>query len=167
MNGRGTAGKKWLARLMRLAPMRQGLRFGLYLLVPRHRIGVNLVGFDPAGRVLLLKHVFHPFVPWGLPGGWLARGEEPEACLLRELAEETGQTARLGPLLLTATKPDPHHVVLVYAGQIDPAPLRISKEILGADWFLRDTLPGPLLAVTTQAIEEAYRLADLGMLEYR
>lgn len=152
---------------MRLAPMRHGLRLGLSLLVPRHRVGVNLVGFDPAGRILLLKHVFHPFVPWGLPGGWLARGEAPEACLRRELAEETGQTARLGPLLLTASKPDPQHIVLIYAGFIDPAPLRISQEILAADWFSRNSLPDPLLEATRRAIDEAYRLADLGMLEYR
>lgn len=147
--------------------MRQGMRLGLYLLVPRHRVGANLVGFDPAGRILLLKHVFHPFVPWGLPGGWLARGEAPEACLRRELAEETGQVARLGPLLLTATKPDPPHIVLIYAGFIDPAPLTISQEILAADWFSRDSLPDPLLEATRRAIDEAYRLADMGILENR
>lgn len=152
---------------MRLYPLRRGLQLALYFFVPRHRIGVNLVGFDAANRVLLLKHVFHPFVPWGLPGGWLARGEAPEACLLRELAEETGQTARLGPLLLTTAKPDPQHIVLIYAGFIEPVPFAISHEISAARWFERDMLPEPLLPATREAIAEAYRLSDLGILEQR
>jgi 8-oxo-dGTP diphosphatase len=152
---------------MRLYPIHQGLQLALYLFVPRHRIGVNLVGLDAAGRVLLLKHVFHPFVPWGLPGGWLGRGEAPQSCLLRELAEETGQTARLGPLLLTTTKPYPRHIVLIYAGFIDPVPFTISYEISAAQWFKRDSLPEPLLPATREAIAEAHRLSDLGILERR
>jgi 8-oxo-dGTP diphosphatase len=152
---------------MRLYPMRQAMRLGLYLLVPRHRIGINLVGLDPDARILMLKHVFHPFVPWGLPGGWLGRGESPHACLLRELKEETGLTATLGPLLLMATKPRPPHLVMIYAGFVRPAPLALSREILDAGWFDRDTQPGPLLKSTSEAIAAAYRLWDEGLLEYR
>jgi ADP-ribose pyrophosphatase YjhB (NUDIX family) len=159
--------KRWLSQLMRLYPMRQAMRLGLYVLVPRHRIGINLVGLDREGRILMLKHVFHPFVPWGLPGGWLGRHESPEGCLLRELKEETGLTATLGPLLLAVTKPRPQHLVMIYAGYIRPAPLALSREILDAGWFDRHTLPEPLLASTSAAIAAAYRLWDEGLLEYR
>ncbi len=152
---------------MRLYLMRRAMKLGLILLVPRHRIGINLVGLDPDGRILLLKHVFHPFVPWGLPGGWLGRGEAPEECLLRELKEETGLTARLGPLLLTAMKHEPRHLVMVYAGFVDPAPLALSTEIMDAGWFCRDELPTPLLKATGEAIATAFRLWDEGLLEYR
>jgi len=162
----GLAGKKRLARLMRLYPMRMAMMAGLTVLTPRHRVGVNMVPLDAEGRVLLLKHVFHPFVPWGLPGGWLGRGEEPEACVLRELEEETGLEARLGPLVLAAAKPFPQHLVLVYAGYVTPGPLCLSGEIIEAGWFTRDALPQPLLHSTSEAIENTYRFWDQGVLEY-
>ena len=76
--------RPFLQRLMILA---------VHLIVPKQRIGVGLVVFDEQDRVLLLKHVFHPKTPWGLPGGWLGRDESPEQCALRELMEETGLTA--------------------------------------------------------------------------
>jgi 8-oxo-dGTP diphosphatase len=162
-----TLGKKWLSQVMRFYPMRQAMKLGLYLLVPRHRIGINMVGLDAEGRVLLLKHVFHPFVPWGLPGGWLGRGEAPDACILRELEEETGLAAQVGPLLLAASKPDPRQILMIYAAFVRPAPFRLSREILAANWFYRDTLPDLLLSSTREAITEAYRLWDNGLLEYR
>lgn len=145
--------------------MRLAMMLGLAALTPRHRVGVNMVPLDPDGRILLLKHVFHPFVPWGLPGGWLGRGEEPEACVLRELGEETGLEARLGPLVLAAAKPYPRHLVLVYAGYVTPGPLSLSSEIIEAAWFSRDTLPKPLLRSTSEAIEIAYCYWDQGVLE--
>lgn len=151
---------------MRLYPMRLAMMLGLTVLTPRHRVGVNMVPLDAEGRVLLLKHVFHPFVPWGLPGGWLGRGEAPEACVLRELVEETGLDARLGPLVLATAKAQPHHLVLVYAGYVTPRPLTLSGEIIKAGWFSRDTLPQPLLASTGEAIEVAFRFWDQGVLEY-
>jgi ADP-ribose pyrophosphatase YjhB (NUDIX family) len=162
----GLAGKKRLARLMRLYPMRLALMAGLATLTPRHRVGVNLVPLDAEGRVLLLKHVFHPFVPWGLPGGWLSRGEDPEACVLRELGEETGLGGRLGPLVLAASKPYPRHLVLVYAGYVTPGAFSLSSEIIEAGWFGRDTLPQPLLQSTSEAINITFRLWDQGVLEY-
>src|SRR5256886_13377462 len=46
--------------------------------------------FDDDGRILLLEHVFRPDSGWGVPGGFLTRGEQPEAGLRRELREEIG-----------------------------------------------------------------------------
>jgi 8-oxo-dGTP pyrophosphatase MutT (NUDIX family) len=54
--------------------------------------GVVLVG----GRVVLLKN---ERAEWELPGGRLERGEEPEACLAREIAEELSLQVAVGPLL--------------------------------------------------------------------
>ena len=40
---------------------------------------------DPDGRLLLLEHRFRVPLPWGLPGGFIKRGEEPAEALAREL----------------------------------------------------------------------------------
>ncbi|MDR0343120.1 MAG: NUDIX domain-containing protein [Nocardiopsaceae bacterium] len=48
------------------------------------------------GRVLLLKNEREE---WELPGGKLELGEEPPACVAREIAEETGLVVTAGPIL--------------------------------------------------------------------
>jgi len=48
------------------------------------------------GRVLLLKNERDE---WELPGGKLELGEEPAACVAREIAEETGLNVTTGPIL--------------------------------------------------------------------
>jgi 8-oxo-dGTP pyrophosphatase MutT (NUDIX family) len=48
------------------------------------------------GRVLLLKNDREE---WELPGGRIERGETPEECVAREIAEETGWKVRVGPIL--------------------------------------------------------------------
>ena len=58
-------------------------------------VGVIGVLLDEIGeRVLLVEHIFHTFRPWGLPGGWIARGEDPARTAEREYREETGLHVR-------------------------------------------------------------------------
>jgi 8-oxo-dGTP pyrophosphatase MutT (NUDIX family) len=47
-------------------------------------------------RVLLLKNERQE---WELPGGKLEPGEEPPACVAREITEETGLPVTAGPIL--------------------------------------------------------------------
>ena len=54
--------------------------------------GVVLIG----GRVVLLKNERDE---WELPGGRLEAGEDPEACLVREIAEELSIRVEVGQLL--------------------------------------------------------------------
>ena len=48
------------------------------------------------GQVLLLKNEHEE---WELPGGKLELGEEPPACVAREITEETGLPVTTGPIL--------------------------------------------------------------------
>jgi 8-oxo-dGTP pyrophosphatase MutT (NUDIX family) len=51
--------------------------------------GSRVLAFDPRGQLLLIRHSYGSG-NWMLPGGGIARGEDPQAAALRELAEETG-----------------------------------------------------------------------------
>ncbi|MDX1614712.1 MAG: NUDIX hydrolase [Candidatus Promineifilaceae bacterium] len=132
------------------------LGLAVRLLVPRQRVGVALVAFNNRGQVLMLRHVFHPVTPWGLPGGWLGRNENPADCALRELAEETGLHAELGPVVYLTHEPVPPHLGIVFRGRIaDASKLTLNSEILEAGWFELTDLPGPLLPFTHKAIAAA------------
>lgn len=52
------------------------------------------------GRVVLVKRRFEPLAgQWSIPGGAVETGETLEACLIRELAEETGFVVEVGPVV--------------------------------------------------------------------
>lgn len=74
--------------LQRFPPLRWGLMLAVKLLVPQHHVGAVGVIFNNAGQVLLVEHVFRPYYPWGLPGGWVERGEDPADTVQREIEEE-------------------------------------------------------------------------------
>lgn len=123
--------------------------------MPRHRIGIAVVVLNDEGRVLMLKHVFHPYAPWGLPGGWLDRGESPRRGALRELREETGLSARLGPVLHITRQTEPDAVNIAFMACDLEGELHLSSEILEARWFAPDALPEPLFVFTRDAIDAA------------
>lgn len=61
-------------------------------------VGSNAVVLD-RGRVLIARHTYRRRAPWGLPAGWVQHGEHPAAAVAREVAEETGYSVRVGPLI--------------------------------------------------------------------
>lgn len=140
--------------------MRSLLGLAVRLLVPRQRIGIAVVGFDDGGRILMLHHVYHPTVPWGLPGGWLDRGEIPAKCALRELREETGLSAVLGPVVHISRELVPPHIAIAYLARIQPGPVQLSSEIIEAEWYKYDALPEPVLPFVRKAISAAVSFRD-------
>jgi 8-oxo-dGTP diphosphatase len=52
------------------------------------------------GRVVLVKRRFEPLAgQWSIPGGAVETGEPLEACVAREMAEETGFAVEVGPVV--------------------------------------------------------------------
>jgi ADP-ribose pyrophosphatase YjhB (NUDIX family) len=148
--------KEGVASLVRRQPFSGMMAWGVRAAVPRQRVGVALVAFNDNEDVFLLKHVFHTANPWGLPGGWLARDEAPARGVARELREETGLSAVIGPAVCVAHKPAPvAHIALAYLGWIAPGPLTLNAEVLEGRWFAADALPRPLASFTLQAIDAA------------
>lgn len=149
------AWKRQMARWMHIPGLHRLMVWAIYLIVPRHRVGINLVVLNEHGQILLLKHVFHPYAPWGLPGGWLNRGEAPQDCALRELREETGLTAVLDQVLVLQRNSEMPQLGAIYLAFAQTQPLQLSSEIIEARWFDPDALPQPLTAITKKAITTA------------
>jgi 8-oxo-dGTP diphosphatase len=72
------------------------------------RFAAYAVATDPRGRLLLTRVAagYPGGGRWHLPGGGTDYGEQPGVALIRELAEETGQRGRLGPLIGVASHRD-------------------------------------------------------------
>ena len=62
-------------------------------------VGVGAVIVD-SGRVLLVRRRSEPLAgQWSLPGGAVELGETLEACVTREMEEETGLNVEVGPVI--------------------------------------------------------------------
>lgn len=151
-----------LARLVRRFPLSGVLIQRAYrLIVPRYSLGVVGVLLDrPRERVLLVEHVFHPVKPWGLPGGWLDRGEDPARGIEREFREETGLRVRAICPVLVERVPAMHgHMDIVYLCVLDGDGQRVqlSHELLDHRWARLDALP-PLFDAQQRAIALAARI---------
>ena len=101
----------------------------IFLLAPKVTLGVAAVVMDDGGRVLLVHHTYRRS-PWNLPGGLVERCEQPDAALVRELREELGLDATIGPLLYADNSTQRHHMSLYYRATVSGAP-RYNAELDG------------------------------------
>ena len=87
-------------------------------------------------EVLLLNHILRPFGTWGLPGGFLDRGEQPEAALRREIREEVG--IELGAVKLVRVRTVGPHIEMIFSANFTGEARVLSREISELGWFARD-----------------------------
>lgn len=107
--------------------------------------GCRVLAFDADDRVLLVRHAYGSG-RWMLPGGGLARGEEPVAAARREFAEETGCVLAGARLLEVLEEPLSGAVnrVHVVTGRIDGEPRPDGREIVALACFAASELPAGL-----------------------
>ena len=135
--------KDLLAGLWRGAP-RFVRRPGVWLTQPRFTVTAGAVVTDERGRVLLLRHVLRKGSGWGVPGGFIKSGEQPEEALRRELREETGLELERIELAFVRTLPHVRQVEVIFRCAMSSSALgRLEKgfEIDRAEWFETDSLP--------------------------
>jgi 8-oxo-dGTP diphosphatase len=122
---------------------------------PRFAVTAGAVITDDRGRVLLLKHRFRPGTGWGIPGGYIEKGEQPEAAIRRELREEAGLEVENLALVTTRTFRKPKQIEIVFrcraVGEVD----QLNYEIQKAAWFSPNELPGELPKDQHQMIKRA------------
>jgi 8-oxo-dGTP diphosphatase len=110
----------------------------------RFTASVAALIFDDQGQILLLEHVFRPDSGWGIPGGFLNQGEQPEAALRRELREEIGIEVENVELLFARTLRRPKQIEFYFRATALGTPEPCSFEIKSAAWFSLDDLPSDL-----------------------
>lgn len=85
---------------------------------------------DSRGHVLLAHHTYRQRA-WGLPGGLIGRDEQPFEAVERELREELGVRAMVGPVFYAETYLPTGHMTLYYRATIAGTPRADGVEIDG------------------------------------
>jgi 8-oxo-dGTP diphosphatase len=135
--------KGLVAGLWRRTP-RFARRAGVWLTQPRFAVTAGAVVCDERGRVLLLRHVLRKGSGWGVPGGFLKGGEQPEEAIRRELREETGLEIDSVELAFVRTLRGVRQVEVIFRASLRSDALAgVEKgfEIDRAEWFAADSLP--------------------------
>lgn len=135
--------KGLVAGLWRRSP-RFVRRAGVWLTQPRFAVTAGAVVCDERGRVLLLRHVLRKGSGWGIPGGFLKGGEQPEEAVRRELREEIGLGLDSVELAFVRSLGGVRQIEVIFRASMKSGALaRVEKgfEIDRAEWFERDSLP--------------------------
>jgi ADP-ribose pyrophosphatase YjhB (NUDIX family) len=121
----------------------------------RFTVTAGALIFDDEGRILLLEHVFRPDSGWGIPGGFIGKGEQPEAALRRELREEIGLEVSDVELLFVRALTRPKQIEVYFRAKPIGQAVPCSFEIKRAEWFPTEKLNCDLSRDQRQIIKRA------------
>ena len=106
-------------------------------------VGTAALVRDGDGRILLARHTYRRRAPWGLPGGWVRRGESPADALVRELREETALDIEVThPLTIRAESAA--HLTVFYGARLVGGTFRPSAEVSEVRFIERGVWPDGL-----------------------
>ncbi len=115
--------------------------------------------FNPMREVLIVEHVYHTYPQWGLPGGYVDRGEEPQESLARELREELELTVEVGPVIgMQVTYGS--HLDIAYLCRSEGTVGSLCDELLNYRWVAPEQLP-EIRPFQHRIIVEALALMDV------
>lgn len=115
------------------------------LIQPKFNTGVSALIFDEAGKVLLFKHTYRKY-EWGIPGGALEYGEQPDEAIVREFYEETSMHIEVIKLLKVTSAKEFPHLGITYLCKISSGEFKPSHEISEMKCFDINELPVMLFA---------------------
>ncbi len=149
--------KRLIRKIWRRLP--GGLRLkAIRLSQPKFTASSAVVIANGSGEVLLLDHVLRPFSGWGLPGGFISHGEQPEEAVRREISEEVG--IELTSVSLYSVRCVDRHIEFIFSARTDEEPEVKSHEIIGLGWFAADALPEKLSLAQASIIRSVLSVMD-------
>lgn len=122
---------------------------------PGFMVAAQALARDGHGRVLLVRHrMWPPGREWGMPGGYVNRGEELERAAEREVFEETGLRIE-ATRVLKITSGFRFRVQVVYAAELRGGTMDLdSREVIEARFVSPDDLPASLMPEHRAMIEQ-------------
>ncbi|MCP4138922.1 MAG: NUDIX hydrolase [Chloroflexi bacterium] len=132
--------KLFLFKLWKQLPFQLKL-FISRLVRPKYMVAVAAIIIDNEGKILLGKHTYRKYHPWGILAGNLEYGEAPENAIIREVKEETGLVIEVQSLLKAVSAKEDHHISLIYQCNITDGEFRPSAEIEKIKCFSSKELP--------------------------
>lgn len=123
---------------------------------PKVAVG-TIIAMDEG--IVLVRRAIEPGVGlWVFPGGYVDRGETPEAAAVREAREECGLDIRLERLINIYAYPGRTPIIIVYAATATGGSLCIDEECSEAAIFTLDRIPWDQLAFpSTRDALRAYK----------
>lgn len=119
-------------------------KWGVRFTQARFTVTAGAIITNREGRVLLLHHRFRPGSGWGIPGGFIKRGEQPDEALRRELREEVGLEIEDPKLFRTRAFRKARQVEIVFRCRARGETEQLSFEIKRLAWFDPNELPKEL-----------------------
>jgi len=147
--------KRLLLKIWRLLPNSYLLRRNLvWIVTQKFLVGVVGVVINNSGEVLLLNHSYRKEYPWGLPSGWLMKGEQPKVAIEREIAEEIGLKVQVIKPLIIESDNEWARLDLVFLCNFVNGEMKSSDEVSSAKFFPVNNLP-KVLPSQLRIIQEA------------
>lgn len=149
--------QKFIARVWRALPPRVR-RWSMRATQTRFTVTAGALIFNDAGQVLLLKHRFRAGSGWGIPGGFLEYGEQPEEALRRELREEIGLEVNHVEIFTARSFRKPRQVEILFRCHANAKTAEVkprTMEVEHAEWFSLQKLPTGLPTDQRLLIERA------------
>jgi mutator protein MutT len=129
-----------ISKIWRSLPVRMR-RWSMRLTHTRFTVTAGAVIFNDQKQVLLLKHRFRAGSGWGLPGGFIERGEQPIEALRRELREEIGLELEDVEVFAARSFKKPKQVEVLFRARANANVKPLAMEVELAEWFALDSLP--------------------------
>ena len=107
----------------------------------QNKFTVSVVGIitNEKQEILILDHYFRLRYSWGLPGGFINRGEIPKEAIKREIKEETDLD--LKDINLIKVRNVGRHIEIMFRASATGNGKVTSREIREIGWFKIDNLP--------------------------
>lgn len=119
---------------------------------PKFTVSVAAIITNEKSEVLLLDHVLRPFFSWGIPGGFIEIGEQPEKAIRREVFEETGLGLSESEIIRIRTIN--RHIEILFRARSEGEATIKSREIKNLGWFAVGSMPEQMSAAQKRLIEE-------------
>ncbi len=104
-------------------------------LLPTYTLGCKVHLLDPDGLSLFVKPSYHD--AWDLPSGYAQAGEDPAACAVREVREETGIVIEVGEPNAIVIEPGGRRLDVLFRVQLHdrPRPTVGDVELEAVGWY--------------------------------